>query len=619
MAKAKAAIIVTAILLTTLIALITTVNVNQPKYSNFELVTPAKETIDVATPGFWQSKGTGHYTLRGDIYVSMQGQQTFRIVPDDRIDKLAINGIDVDLNHIPNKARSDYRNGFLIDLSPYLKKGDNTIEASYYDRGGLMGLVISKELPSSSVSLMYLLAFIFVAVFYIAWARKLKLSSPLLIILVFALALRVFYLSQTDAEERSHDVGDHFGYTTYLAENWKLPPVDYAVGGAFFHPPLYYYASAIVYKLTQIVLPGSQHAGLKVLQFFSLFCSAAFLLYGLLLLQKVFWPESDRLTSTRFDDWKSALGSNLKAQTLIIVSLVLACWPSAIIHSIRIGNDPLLYALFAITMYYIYLWYHSDSNRDLIIASALAGATTLTKANGEILIAVIGLLGFVRMIKTKQWLLYLKRSIIPLLIVIPCVGITVGPALILKMEGKRDKLYIDDIEGLSKANIVGNTAANYLWFDAKVFITKPFTDPYDDRYGRQFFWNYLGKTGLVGEFKYPYPAGINSAIILSAVFVFMLIYIFIGLYYTPQITVIQLAPIILVGFVLWAAVTYMRMTFPANIDFRYILPILITFCTLYANSVLQFARIGANRAARIGQIFALIFAFVSSVFILTVN
>jgi hypothetical protein len=219
------------------------------------------------------------------------------------------------------------------------------------------------------------------------------------------------------------------------------------------------------------------------------------------------------------------------------------------------------------------------------------------------------------MIKSKQYIAYLKLSIMPFSILFTAVAITVAPGLILMLQGKRDKLYIDNIDGLSHANLVGNTAANYLWFDAKIFVTEPFADPYDDRMGRQFFWNYLGKTGLFGEFKYPNLLCINTAVFSSLLEIFMLIYIMFGIYYMTKDDFKRQVVILLSGFFLWAGITYMRMTFPANIDFRYIVPILITFCALYATSIINFQKQGAIRLAGIGMSMAALFMLSGILFI----
>jgi hypothetical protein len=88
-----------------------------------------------------------------------------------------------------------------------------------------------------------------------------------------------------------------------------------------------------------------------------------------------------------------------------------------------------------------------------------------------------------------------------------------------------------------------------------------------------------------------------------------------GIYNMIKVDLKRMAPVLLSGFFLWAGVTYMRMTFPANIDFRYIVPILVTFCALYGISILRFQQQGATRLANIGMILSGLFSTSALIFV----
>lgn len=605
----------------------------QPTFSDFTLTTPSGNTQVIGTPGFIQSPESGVYRLVGTVEMTNNASSTLRIIPDDEILSLAVNQRPVDLSHIPYDQRKDYNKGFVYDLSEYLHDGKNQIEILYSDQGGMMGIVISAEGNESFAKLIYLLLTVFAVLIALKLVHACKLSTPLKVLFIGALIIRLLYFMVTPGDVRDHDLGDHIGYSEYLTKHWMPPPVDYATGGAFFHPPLYYYTGAIVYKATQLVEPNNKVAIFRVQQLLSLVYSMGFVLFGLMILNELLnlyrkpKIETELINSTHTPEevqevrkqpgMVARLCKSFKDDSLLwIIGALFAFWPVAIIHSVRIGNDPMLYFLFTASLYYIVRWYRHDKKRDLMIASIVGAAAILTKANGEILVAVLGVIGLYKMISTKQWATYFKMAIVPCVVMLLAVAITVGPGLMLKMQGKRDKLYIDDISGLSQANLVGNTASNYFWFDVKIFITEPFTDPYDDRMGRQFFWNYLGKTGLFGEFKYPSLMSVNTAVSTSFLAVLMFIYMICGLYQMLREDFKRMAPILLSGFFLWAGVTYMRMTFPANIDFRYIVPIIVTFCGLYAVSILSFERIGATRMANIGKSLSVLFSISSVLFIL---
>lgn len=599
----------------------------KPEFSNFTVTTPSGQIKSISQPGFMESTESGIYRLSGTVTMDDYSSPILRIIPDDEILSLAINNTPINLGVIPDHLRKDYNRGFTYDLGNYLHAGDNTIDIIYADQGGLMGIVIGAEVTGHIALLLYGCGTFFAILLSLKVLGLFNLSTAIKVLFVGALLIRILYFSVTPADMRDHDLGDHIGYSEYLSKNWMPPPVDYATGGAFFHPPLYYYTGAIVYKATQLFEPHNKFIIYRAQQLLSLFYSMGFVLFGLLILNELL---NRYRTSNTIDDWQEftvtppsiseKINATIKNDHLFwIIGALFVFWPVSIIHSVRIGNDPMLYCLFSASLYFIIRWYRHDQKRDLMLASIIGATTILTKANGEILVAVLGVIGLYKMIRSQEWARYFKMAILPCFIMLLAVAITVGPGLILKMQGKRDKLYIDNISGLSQANIVGNTAANYFWFDAKIFITEPFTDPYDDRMGRQFFWNYLGKTGLFGEFKYPGTLSVNTAVICSFFAFLMFIYMLAGLYRMRKEDLNYMAPILLSGFFLWAGVTYMRMTFPANIDFRYIVPILITFCGLYAASIVRFEQIGATRMANIGKTLAGLFTLTSILFILAIN
>jgi hypothetical protein len=603
----------------------------QPGLSNFILTTPSGKTEAIGTPGFMPSNESGMYRLTGTLSLGKKTSTLLRIIPDDEIHTLIVNQRPVDLRRIPLHARRDYTKGFTYDLKEFLQPGDNQIEIHYQDQGGLMGVVISAETNKSTEIFIYLLLTLAALILTLKIAQACRFNTPVKVLFIGALLIRLAYFSVTPADVREHDLGDHIGFTEYLSQHWTPPPVEYAVGGAFFHPPLYYYTGAIVYKATQLFEPNNKVFIYRVQQILVLIYSMGFVLFGLLILKELldFYPKQQSSVEVKPEAGHTQESSSPGVLNRIsqdfcndklfwIIGALFAFWPVGIIHSVRIGNDPLLYCLFTASLYYIIRWYRHDRNCDLMIASLIGAAAIITKANGEILIAVLGVIGLYKMIKSRQWAMYFKMAIAPCLVMFIAVVITVGPGLILKLEGKRDKLYIDNIDGLSHANIVGNTASNYFWFDAKIFITEPFTDPYDDRMGRQFFWNYLGKTGLFGEFKYPALLSINTAVACSFFAVLMFIYTLAGIYYMAKQDFKLMAPVLLSGFFLWLGVTYMRITFPANIDFRYIVPILVTFCALYAVSIIKFEQRGAIRMANIGISLSVLFTLCSILFIASV-
>lgn len=624
---------------------------SQLVYVDFTMKSPDGSISPVQFPLHMASPANGTYELNGIIKKEKFSGTKVQIIPDDEVVALSINDKHVDLRGVPESARRDYRDGFTFDLNDYLNNGNNQAKITFVDTGGMMGVNLKSLYSGALGNILLILSGIFISLII----SKIKMGTHLKVLLIAALFIRLFYFSFTPPDTRTHDQEEHLEYSQYLATHWMPPPLEKATDGAYFHPPLYYYTGAITLKLSHIFGRISSGEEQRVQQLLCLAYSMGFVYFGLLIIQQLLsftrkgssHPQSEDInkkttlirSKERGKQLNEKLISQLKIKGGIIVTqstidetatgwdwinekhlflligAMFVLWPSSIIHSVRIGNDPLLYCLFAASMYFITRWFNNDRKIDLLIASGLTAAATLTKANGEVLIVAIGILGLYKMIKSKEWTYYLKLAIAPCLIVLLSLAITVGPGLILKLQGKRDQLYIDNINNVSSALKVGNAATNFLWFDAKIFVTQPFTSPWDDDKGRQYFINYLGKTGLFGEFGYSSSLSKNTAVVSSLLAILMTIYMLFGIYYMTKKDYQRQTVLLLVGFLLLAGVTYMRITFPVNIDFRYVLPILISYCVLFATSVTTFHRIGAKRLAGLGMVMALVFTLSNTIFI----
>jgi hypothetical protein len=84
------------------------------------------------------------------------------------------------------------------------------------------------------------------------------------------------------------------------------------------------------------------------------------------------------------------------------------------------------------------------------------------------------------------------------LLVVACL-VTFGGGIRERISGSNTSLFIGHKQYPDASLAVGNRPSNYLLFSPKQFIQLPFTDLYDDRYGRQMFWHYFWKTSLFGE------------------------------------------------------------------------------------------------------------------------
>ncbi len=111
------------------------------RFSNFELRKSSGASSDVSFPYASQSPTRrGTYKLEGTMSLGRFSPRSYRIVPDDRLLQLEVNEQVVDLSDITPAQLSDYRQGFTVDLSPYLHTGTNSIGFQFFNRGGVTGI-----------------------------------------------------------------------------------------------------------------------------------------------------------------------------------------------------------------------------------------------------------------------------------------------------------------------------------------------------------------------------------------------------------------------------------------------------------------------------------------------
>jgi hypothetical protein len=165
-------------------------------------------------------------------------------------------------------------------------------------------------------------------------------------------------------------------------------------------------------------------------------------------------------------------------------------------------------------------------------------------------------------------------------------GVTFGRTIEKRICGSTANLMVPNSGGLDGSCLVGNELSNYITFDVRSFLTEPFVCPFQDRGGRQYFWNYLLKTGLVGEFSYDSSILGTLTLSLSGLLLLMLLYTGGGLLifceHLGKHGILLLNMIILI-----LASMAIRVSIPASCsnDFRYILPILISFVFFFGYSI----------------------------------
>ena len=534
-------------------------------------------------------------------------QPSVVIVPDDHFVSLSVNGAEVPLTGIRPEGLDDYLRGFHFPLGRYLEPGDNTVEARVINRGGVGGLDVRAD-PRDGRSVLELLAAC--AAFLVAVAgamRRLRFRWSTVGIWVGLLGVRLAYLIVTPFNVREHDVGGHLEYVQFILDHGRFPRAS--EGYLAYHPPLYYGVAAAQWKL--LSLAGvARDAILRSLQAQSLAYELGFVVLSI---------GTAKLWLDRIPD--DAFGRRLSSRGALtaLLAVLLLVWPSTVIHSVRLGNDDLTYLLFAAGLYFASRWWLGSRDRDLYLAGLFAALGMLTKTNGVLLFAVLGVLFVVRLgfvDGERRAMTYVRRAWPVAAFFVVSTGLNLGGAIVETVSGRRPSLLVGNAAGITEKLDVGNRAENYLWFDLRTFVTQAFTSPGDDAKGRQFFWNYTFKTGLFGEFTYAHPVLWNLAVVLSVAFLLLLVLVAVGLCLASAKEWVGELPLLVVAALLTAGLAYLRMSMPkaCSNDFRYIVPVIAPFVYLVVKAVIVFRRRGWTRLARTTCALGWGFALLSATF-----
>lgn len=533
-------------------------------------------------------------TYSGIMYYHAFSQHVVNITPDDCVRLFRINGKTVPLTKLVHGGICDYIKGFDIDLKPYVAVGRNSFEISVQDYGGWYGLSVKNSYYDLLfVSLYSVLVIEFTVIAYYFLRQFLHLPISVIIIVLLGILIRLFYLSYTTQWERSYDVmtyTGHLDYIRYIGDTFHLPT---PYGWEYHQAPLYYIIAAIVYKAARILALNYINA----LQLLSLVFNLIFLLFGVLIFKILF-----------------------KEKLLFILSTaILVFLPSGILHSVRIGNESLYYALCSLSLYLLIKYVSIKRNRYFYGAAICIALAIGTKFNGlflEILLAILFIGGNVKKLKKKKIV-----AGIGFLLALFLFTLYICYHRDYKLEVQA--FYTNVIKGnipnaMNQELTVGNSLPNYVYLDEKTFISQPFTNSWSDYGGRQFFLNFLLKTMLFGEFNFPLPAQQLLGTIMSIALLSLSAYFFIGLasfkkaQRSPHVVLFLFFVISIVSIIIY------RYTYPyaPNSDFRLIFPVIIPIIAFYFSGINFLFTRGYRIVGGFGLVLSLIFLAASAPFLI---
>lgn len=400
----------------------------------------------------------------------------WRIIPDDELLELRVNGKPVSLAGIPAEQLKDWSRGFAIDLGEQLRSGRNMIELHIRNLGGPGGLSLRPEPGALGMTLLALPGLLWL----LALQSVLRVTRTQSCLLLLGLVALLAYWSVTPWDIRGHDVGlpdGHFGYASFIADQMKLPLPN--AGWTFFHPPLYYLIAAIFLRAADFI--GFTRP--ETLQFVAL----------------GFWMIFLTACCATLRIWLRGHGILLFA-----ASAALILWPSGIIHGIRISNDVPTYACGALATLYLLRWWKGRRWPDLWKLTLFCALALLFKTSAIAMAASAGLLLALRLLRPgRRGRAFAARQVL-VFGTICSLGLIASLAnnIYFYLHGRIANWLVANVSGISGALRVPNDLKSYIPLDLPTFLTEPWTNPWEDAYGRLNFWNYLLRSALSGEFRF---------------------------------------------------------------------------------------------------------------------
>lgn len=575
---------------------IKSINIENSSYGN---------RLHLVSLPLWWGVDPGRYTFNGAIWMGDRAIPRISIDSSTAIDQIEIGGRSIEPSCRPIQGLEGhwYTIRCDLDLRGSPRNALQSLAVSLSSRGRPFAL----DIEPSSISPMEvplggaLLTAVLVLAFLLC--RAAHQSWIICAILTLALGVRLVYWVKTPPNVRGHDVTAHIEYVALVAQNWARPgPL---VGWETHQAPLYYYIGGGLVRLERFI--GVTGVG-----------GVAVSLQGLSLVFAMLTAIGALLC---FKECAHIFGLEgvMSERTAALALALYVFWPTAIMDSVRIGNDAPLVLLAVTFLFFILRWHSRQTPHNLLAAFVTIAFAIVTKASAVLLIPVLGLAaGLEWCVQPPKRTTYKHLLWLAPLLIIACL-ITFGPAIRERMADSNASLFIGpNPDRIGAPFAVGNRPSNYLMFNVKQFIARPFTDLFRDEYGRQLFWHYFWKTSLFGEllyggrFKTPCGSLLCALLLLLIIMACTSLLFGNGKQWRPMASIVAFAAVWIGGTV---ALSVLH-PFSPDRDFRLAAPSLASICWLAALSDPHFALRGWPRVASCAAIILILFSGASLAFIL---
>ena len=540
------------------------------------------EATELSIPVSVTMKKGEVFKVEMDVSSGWASDFSMEIHPDNCVLGFKVNGVDLPFSDYPGYC--SWSDGFIIDKAEFLRHLEKEpskyhLEMVMRNDGGLGG-VNAKFMADSALSTCLLVVLVLcVACLLVMIGSRLKLNRRLILIFFFGLILRADYTQDTFFNDRGHDTDGHVQYIQFIAKDFHIPKKDEC--WTCYHPPVYYVASAGAWNLSDWLKWNPQNT----VKWVDFLISLVALAFGLLCIRESLsgWPR-------------------------YIAAILWSVWPSFILASPRIGNDIMFYALHILTLWGCIRYIKLDNGRYFLLAVMAAILSYWTKTTG---VVALGLVGCVLLMKTIPSLLRgLNRW--------EWIGVVLFVAsVVIAFIRLRHGDIVGNADGIDNTVLVRNNPGHFLFFDVRSFLLNPYTDPWHDNLGRQYFWSYLAKTSLFGEFRLLQT---NMGHWLASLISFsFLVLLGLGLrgFWLSRWTKVKVL-LTAQAFMFFAAMIVMRLKYPfaCSNDFRYIVPVLLS-CLPWVGEGIG-GEGASTRLKVLGLIFVAVFVVCSSILMMWV-
>lgn len=395
---------------------------------------------------------------------------------------------------------------------------------------------------------------VFILIAGLLFLRKIQHKYILILLIIISLVPKLFYLYNNNYYMLPNDVPGHVDYIKIVAQKLVLPkPTDC---WQCYHPPLFYISGAVNYHIINLMGIINDIEIFRIIQFYTLFIFFIFLLVSILIINEV-------------------LGIN--KNSLLAVGLLLF-WPSGTIHALRIANDAPAYLFFALSLLFLIKWWQTNSTRSLILSGFFSATGLLVKSNLAVMASVLFVCFIYKIYFSKIIILQRAFEFIILFVIFSIAILFNQRSIFLGM--KQDDALIGNYKGVPvQVYGIGNGLLNYIGFDFEAYINYSTIIAAEDKGGRQYFLNYLLKTGLFSEVQAIGNLQAFIARIISYLLFCLIIFAGIGLFSLRAEDVAARPPLLILASALFLSLAAFRYKYPLSPsnDFRYIYPILIPF------------------------------------------